>query len=50
MMRLRRALEECVIGGIDTNLELHREIIREPDFINGDYTIHWLERKLAEWN
>jgi acetyl-CoA carboxylase biotin carboxylase subunit len=43
MMRLRRALEEFVIGGIDTSLPLHRRIIAEPNFINGDYDIHWLE-------
>jgi acetyl-CoA carboxylase biotin carboxylase subunit len=43
MMRLRRALEEFVIGGIDTSLPLHRRIIAEPNFINGNYDIHWLE-------
>ena len=36
------------IGGIDTTLPLHRRIIAEPDFINGDYDIHWLEHFLAE--
>ena len=44
--RLRRSLEEFVIGGIDTTLPLHRRIIAEPDFINGDYDIHWLEKFL----
>src|SRR3712207_6277242 len=44
MMRLRRALEEFVIGGIDTSLPLHRRIIAETDFINGNYDIHWLEQ------
>jgi acetyl-CoA carboxylase biotin carboxylase subunit len=48
LMRLRRALDETVIDGIKTNLELHKRIINDPDFINGDYTIHWLEKKLAE--
>jgi acetyl-CoA carboxylase, biotin carboxylase subunit len=43
LMRLRRALEEYVIGGVDTSLPLHRWIIKEPDFINGTYDIHWLE-------
>jgi acetyl-CoA carboxylase biotin carboxylase subunit len=47
MMRLRRALEEFVIGGIDTSLPLHRRIIAEPNFINGDYDIHWLEHLMA---
>ncbi|TWB82982.1 acetyl-CoA carboxylase biotin carboxylase subunit [Nitrospirillum amazonense] len=45
LMRLRRAIEEFVIGGIDTTLPLHQRIIAQPDFINGDYDIRWLE----EW-
>ncbi|MBM3537423.1 MAG: acetyl-CoA carboxylase biotin carboxylase subunit [Alphaproteobacteria bacterium] len=44
LMRLRRALDEYVIGGIDTTLPLHRRLVREPDFIDGNYDIHWLER------
>jgi acetyl-CoA carboxylase, biotin carboxylase subunit len=46
LMRLRRALEEFVIAGIDTTIPLHQRLIAEPDFINGDYDIHWLERYL----
>ena len=48
LMRLRRALEEFVIGGINTTIPLHQRLIAEPDFINGDYDIGWLERLLAE--
>lgn len=44
LMRLRRALEEYVIGGIKTTIPLHERIIVEQAFINGDYDIHWLER------
>jgi acetyl-CoA carboxylase, biotin carboxylase subunit len=44
MMRLRRALEEFVIGGIDTSIALHRRLICAPDFLNGDYDIRWLEK------
>ena len=47
LLRLRRALEEFVIGGIDTTLPLHRHLIAQPDFINGDYDIHWLEHFLG---
>ena len=47
LMRLRRALEEYVIGGIDTTIALHQRIVGEADFVNGDYTIHWLERLMA---
>ena len=44
LMRLRRALDEFVIVGIDTNLALHQRLLREPTFIDGTYNIHWLER------
>jgi len=44
LMRLRRALEEFVIGGIETSIPLHRRLVAAPDFINGDYDIRWLER------
>ena len=44
LLRLRRALEEYVIGGIETTIPLHRRLVGEPDFINGDYHIHWLEK------
>jgi len=44
LMRLRRALEEYVIGGVQTNLALHQRIVASPEFVNGDYDIHWLER------
>jgi acetyl-CoA carboxylase, biotin carboxylase subunit len=44
LLRLRRALDEFVIGGIDTTVPLHQELTQVPDFINGDYDIHWLEK------
>ena len=47
LMRLRRALEEFVIAGIETTIPLHQRIIAERDFVNGDYDIGWLERFLA---
>jgi acetyl-CoA carboxylase biotin carboxylase subunit len=46
-MRLRRALQEYVIAGIDTTIPLHQRLISAPDFINGDYNIHWLESFVA---
>jgi acetyl-CoA carboxylase, biotin carboxylase subunit len=46
LMRLRRALEEYVIGGIDTTIALHRRLVDAPEFIDGDYDIGWLERFL----
>ena len=47
MMRMRRALEEMVIDGVKTNIPLHQDLLRDPDVINGDYTIKWLEDWLA---
>jgi acetyl-CoA carboxylase biotin carboxylase subunit len=47
LRRLGRALEEFVVDGVDTTLPLHRRILQEPEFIDGDYNIHWLERMLA---
>ena len=47
LMRLRRALEEFVIGGVETTIQLHNRLIVQRDFINGDYDIHWLEHLLA---
>ena len=47
LMRLRRALDEMVVDGIETTLPLFRALVREPDIIDGDYHIHWLEQYLA---
>jgi len=47
LARLRRALEEYVIGGIETTIPLHQRLIENPDFRAGVYDIHWLERFLA---
>jgi acetyl-CoA carboxylase biotin carboxylase subunit len=47
LMRLRRSLEEMVIGGIKTNTPLHSRLIAAPDFINGAYDIRWLEKFVA---
>ncbi|ABF53152.1 acetyl-CoA carboxylase biotin carboxylase subunit [Sphingopyxis alaskensis] len=48
MMRMRRALEEMVIAGVKTNIPLHQALLADPDVINGDYTIKWLEEWLAK--
>ena len=47
LMRLRRALDEMVVDGIETTLPLFRALVREPAIIDGDYHIHWLEQYLA---
>lgn len=47
LMRLKRALSEFVVDGIETTLPLFAKLVNEPDFVNGDYHIHWLEEYLA---
>ncbi|HXA25780.1 MAG TPA: acetyl-CoA carboxylase biotin carboxylase subunit [Acetobacteraceae bacterium] len=45
--RMRRALDEFAIVGIQTTIPLHQRIVDDPRFQAGDYTIHWLERFVA---
>ncbi|MEZ0261871.1 MAG: acetyl-CoA carboxylase biotin carboxylase subunit [Alphaproteobacteria bacterium] len=47
LMRVQRALDECVIEGINTNIPLHGRIIQDADFRKGQFNIHWLEKFLA---
>ena len=47
LMRLRRALDEFIVDGIETTLPLFRQLVRNPDIQNGLYDIHWLENFLA---
>ncbi len=47
LMRLKRALEEYVIGGIETTIPLHQRLMEAADFRRGIYDIHWLERWLG---
>ena len=48
LMRLRRALDEFIVDGVETTLPLFRTLVRNPDIQNGSYDIHWLEQFLAE--
>lgn len=48
LARLNRALGELIVDGIDTTVPLFRALIENPDIQRGDYSIHWLERWLAE--
>ncbi len=47
LMRLKRALDEVVVDGIETTLPLFRALVSEADIIDGNYHIHWLEQFLA---
>ena len=42
--RVNRCLGEMVVGGIETSIPLFQELLQQPDFLTGDYNIHWLER------
>jgi acetyl-CoA carboxylase biotin carboxylase subunit len=48
LMRLRRALDEFVVDGVETTLPLFRTLVRNPDIAKGAYDIHWLEAFLRE--
>ncbi|MBV9913643.1 MAG: acetyl-CoA carboxylase biotin carboxylase subunit, partial [Sinobacteraceae bacterium] len=49
LLRLRRALDELVVGGIETTIPLFQQLVREKDIIDGEYNIHWLEHYLARY-
>ena len=48
LMRLRRALDEFIIDGVETTLPLFRTLVRNSDVQNGQYDIHWLEQFLSK--
>jgi len=48
LMRLKRALGEFVVDGIETTIPLFTSLISEPDIVDGNYDIHWLESHLAK--
>jgi acetyl-CoA carboxylase biotin carboxylase subunit len=48
LLRLRRALDELVVGGIETTIPLFQLLVRDKDIIDGEYSIHWLEQWLAK--
>jgi acetyl-CoA carboxylase, biotin carboxylase subunit len=48
IMRLRRALEEFVVEGMKTTIPLHQSLVRDEEFLRGEYTIKWLEQWLEK--
>jgi acetyl-CoA carboxylase, biotin carboxylase subunit len=48
LLRLKRSLQEMVIGGVKTTNPLHLALLEEEAFTSGDYHIRWLENWLAE--
>jgi acetyl-CoA carboxylase biotin carboxylase subunit len=48
MSRMRIALSEMVVEGIQTNIPLHRDLLNDTRFMKGGVSIHYLEQKLAQ--
>jgi len=48
LLRLKRSLDEFVIDGLPTTIPLHQRLMTEPQFLDGDYHIRWLERDLLD--
>ena len=48
LARLRRALDELIVDGVDTSTPLFNALLDEKDIQNGDYDIHWLEKWLEK--
>jgi acetyl-CoA carboxylase biotin carboxylase subunit len=44
--KILRALHECVVEGIKTNIPLHKKIIEHEDYVSGDTYTKWIEEKL----
>ena len=44
--KAKRALDEFIVGGIPTNIPLHRQIVRDEDFIAGKFNTTYLDKKL----
>ncbi len=49
LARLKRALDELVVDGIETTTPLFDALLREEAILTGDYDIHWLEKWLKGW-
>ncbi len=47
---MKRSLDEIIIDGIDTNIELHKWILNQRDFIEGKYNTNWLEKNISKFN
>ena len=47
-LRMQNALDEILIEGIKTNISLHQDMLKDPNFRKGGTNIHYLEKKLAQ--
>ncbi len=44
--RAKRVLDETVVSGIQTNIDLHKEILNDPDFVESKFSTNYLAKKL----
>ena len=44
IQKMKRALEEYIIIGIDTNIQLHQKIMQSKDFVDGNYNINYMSK------
>jgi acetyl-CoA carboxylase biotin carboxylase subunit len=47
LLRMGSALDELVINGIKSNVDLQKTLVIDPEFVKGGVNIHYLEHKLA---
>jgi acetyl-CoA carboxylase biotin carboxylase subunit len=47
LRRMRSTLDELVVHGIRTNIELQQDLVRDSEFAKGGVNIHYLEKKLG---
>jgi acetyl-CoA carboxylase biotin carboxylase subunit len=47
---MRRALNEIIIDGINTNIDLHKWILEQSVFLKGEYNTNWLEKNISKFN
>ncbi len=48
--KARRALDEFIVRGVSSNIALHRQIVRDDDFINGVFDTGYLDKKLPHFS
>ncbi len=45
--RMKRALKDLIVSGVDSNIPFHLALFDEPDFRSGDFSTSWLESKFT---
>jgi acetyl-CoA carboxylase biotin carboxylase subunit len=45
--RMSRALDEFVVEGINTTIPYHKQLMKDPNFIAGNFTTHYLEKNFT---